>query len=155
LTFLQQIAGDEEAVGLIAFSSDVRETVPLAPLGQNRPALQQGISNLSASGETALLDAVNLAYSRLQKLHDSERINAIVVMTDGLENHSQVSISTLERTVREGNKAGVPVVIFCIAYGDDADYGTLERIANAAGGQVREGNQETIQELYKILSSYF
>ena len=49
----------------------------------------------------------------------------------------------------------MPVVIFCIAYGKDADYNVLQAIADASGGQVREGNEETIRDLYKILSSYF
>jgi len=31
----------------------------------------------------------------------------------------------------------------------------LYTLAEASGGQVREGNTETIRELYKILSSYF
>jgi hypothetical protein len=33
--------------------------------------------------------------------------------------------------------------------------GTLERIAQASGGQVRAGDVETIRGLYKILSTYF
>ena len=43
--------------------------------------------------ETALLDAVETAYNRLQTTGDHERINAIVVMTDGQENRSRVSVS--------------------------------------------------------------
>ena len=76
-------------------------------------------------------------------------------MTDGLENDSRISLRELERRLREGSQKGVPVVIFCIAYGDDADYDTLRRLAEATGGQVRAGDLETIQELYKILSTYF
>ncbi len=49
----------------------------------------------------------------------------------------------------------MPVVIFAIAYGHDADYDTLEKLAEPTGGQVREGTVETIRELYKILSTYF
>ncbi len=49
----------------------------------------------------------------------------------------------------------MPVVIFCIAYGSDADMGTLQAIATASGGQVRTGDPETIRNLYKILSTYF
>jgi hypothetical protein len=47
------------------------------------------------------------------------------------------------------------LVIFCIAFGSDADYGTLDTIARPTDGQVREGDLETIQQLYKILSTYF
>ena len=84
-----------------------------------------------------------------------ERINAIVVMTDGLENDSQVSMRTLERQLQEGSQEGVQVVIFCVAFGRDADYDTLNRLADISGGQVREGDVTSIQELYKILSTYF
>jgi Ca-activated chloride channel family protein len=153
--FLEQIAGEQEAVGLIDFSTEVNESVPLAPLKQNRVRLQQAIDALSAGGETALLDAVELAYARLQSLNDRERINAIVVMTDGNENHSRIKLPALERELRDGNRSGPPVIIFCIAYGQDADYNTLKRIAEATGGQARAGDLETIRQLYKILSSYF
>jgi uncharacterized protein YegL len=76
-------------------------------------------------------------------------------MTDGRENNSYTTIDQLVRQIEEGNRSGVPVVIFCIAYGSDADMWTLEQIANASGGQVRTGDVETIRGLYKILSTYF
>jgi hypothetical protein len=47
------------------------------------------------------------------------------------------------------------VVVFCIAFGSDADYSTLEIIAWSTDGQVGEGDLETIQQLYKILLTYF
>ena len=47
------------------------------------------------------------------------------------------------------------MVVFSIAYGDDADMRTLQAISEPTGGQVREGDLETIQDLYKILSTYF
>jgi Ca-activated chloride channel homolog len=153
--FLAQIAGEQEAIGLIEFSSDVQETVPLDELGRNRTALTRAIETLRASGETSLLDAVELAHYRLQQMGDSERINAIVLMTDGLENDSQISMRTLERQLQQGSQEGVQVVIFCVAYGKDADYDTLSRLAEISGGQVREGDLASIQELYKILSTYF
>jgi Ca-activated chloride channel family protein len=105
------------------------------------------------SGDTALLDAVDLAYGSLQRRADTERINAIVVMTDGLENHSSISLKKLLSKLE--SQEDVPVVVFCIAYGKDADRATLQRIAEATGGQLREGDLETIRELYKILSTYF
>jgi uncharacterized protein YegL len=64
-------------------------------------------------------------------------------------------LPALERELRDGNRSGPPVIIFCIAYGQDADYNTLKRIAEATGGQARAGDLETIRQLYKILSSYF
>ncbi len=91
----------------------------------------------------------------MQSLGDTERINAIVAMTDGRENNSYTRIDQLVSQLEEGNRRGVPVVVFCIAYGSDADMRTLERIAESSGGQVRAGDEETIRGLYKILSTYF
>jgi len=153
--FLGQIRGDMERVGLISFSSRVHEDVALAELKTNRARLSSAIDGLSAGGNTALLDAVNLAYKRLQALNDRERINAIVVMTDGQENNSTIGLSELVRTIELGNTQGPPVVIFCIAYGKDADMRTLQRIAGAAKGQARTGDMDTIRQLYKTLSTYF
>ncbi len=153
--FLDQIKGDMERVGLVEFSSQVNNIIPLDELSQNRADLTASVEELEAGGDTALLDAINAAYVRLQELNDSERINAIVAMTDGRENHSSISSRELTQKMREGNERGVPIVVFSIAYGDDADYGTLEALAEATDGQVRKGDLESIRQLYKILSTYF
>jgi len=153
--FLDQIKGDMERVGLVEFSSQVNNIIPVDELSQNRAELTATIEQLEAGGDTALLDAVNAAYLRLQQLNDRERINAIVAMTDGLENNSRISLRELTQTMQAGNERGVPIVVFCIAYGDDADYSTLEALAEATDGQVRTGDLESIRQLYKILSTYF
>jgi Ca-activated chloride channel family protein len=155
LVFLEQIKGDTERVGLITFASSVYGVEELDELGVNRGQLLSAVGGLEASGDTALLDAVDEAYSRLQYLNDTQRINAIVVMTDGRENNSYTTLGQLVRHIQDSNRTGVPVVIFCIAYGSDADLWTLEQIAQASGGQVRIGDVETIRGLYKILSTYF
>jgi Ca-activated chloride channel family protein len=151
--FLDQIQGDVERVGLIQFATGVNTLVYLDELGNNRAALEFAIDQLQAEGDTALLDGVSEAYQRLEDLGDTERINAIVVMTDGKENNS---FTSLEQLVKElSQDTPVPVVVFCIAYGEDADMDTLRWIAEPTGGQVRTGDPETIRDLYKILSTYF
>jgi Ca-activated chloride channel family protein len=155
LTFLSLIQGEQERVGLVVFSSDAAEAVPLAQVGTNRDRLRSTISSLAAGGDTALLDAVHLAYDQLQRLQDRERINAIVVMTDGKENNSRTRLRDLTATLQQGSSTGIPVVVFCVAYGGDADMDTLERISAATGGQTRRGSPETIRQLYKLLSTYF
>ncbi len=153
--FLDQIQGDLERVGLVEFSSQVNHVEPLAELRENRGRLQERIDALEARGNTALLDAVRTAYARLRQLNDADRINAIVVMTDGRENASNVRLDELTEEIQRGNREGPPIVIFAIAYGRDADYEVLQALADASGGQVRQGDLETIRQLYKILSSYF
>ena len=152
LVFLDQIRGDVERVGLIEFATNVNNLVYLDELGYNRSALESAVGSLHAEGDTALLDGVYEANRRLQDLGDTERINAIVVMTDGRENYSSISLRNLVRELENGD---VPVVVFSIAYGQDADMQTLGAISEPTGGAVHEGSLETIRDLYKILSTYF
>jgi Ca-activated chloride channel family protein len=152
--FLAQILSDQERVGLVEFNSDVVNVIELDTLANNRTRLASAVDSLEAGGNTALLDAVRTAYVRLQREADPERINAIVVMTDGKENASAISLRELTNEISRGNR-DLPIVIFAVAYGRDADYAVLQALADASGGQVREGTPETIRDLYKILSTYF
>lgn len=154
-TFLDQIKSDEERVGLFEFYNDVTERVRISELKNNRSALVRAVENLDPGGNTALLDGVAAAYERLQQLNDPSRINAIVVMTDGKENASALSLSQLVSRLQTGNQSGVPVVVFAIAYGGDADMHVLQSLSDATGGQTVVGSVETIRKLYKILSTYF
>ncbi len=154
-TFIGQIKSDDDSVGLISFNSQVYQDVPLDQLKNNRARLLATVDGLNAGGNTALLDAVDRAYTLLQQAGDRERINAIVVMTDGKENASTISLGRLTAKMRNGNQQGLPIVVFAIAYGDDADKDVLQALADATGGQMREGTLETIRNLYKILSTYF
>lgn len=153
-TFLAQIPSDQERIGLVEFNSTVTSIIELDTLAKNRGALTREIDGLQANGNTAFLDAVRTAYRRLQQTGDSERINAIVAMTDGRENASRVTLQQLADEMRAGNQK-TPIIVFSVAYGGDADMKVLETLAQASGGQVRVGTPETIRELYKILSSYF
>ena len=153
-TFLAQVPSDQEKLGLVEFNSGVTNVIELDALAKNRGALTREIDGLQANGNTAFLDAVRTAYRRLQQTGDPERINAIVAMTDGRENASRVSLQQLVEEVRAGNQK-VPVIIFSVAYGNDADMRLLEALSTTSGGQVRAGTPETIRDLYKILSSYF
>jgi Ca-activated chloride channel homolog len=154
-TFLDQIKGDTDAVGMVEFASQVDNIIPLDIMANNRTDLENEVAGLQAGGNTALLDGVRAAYVRLQQKNDRERINAIVVLTDGKENASGISLRQLTRDMQAGNQSGVPVVVFAIAFGKDADMNVLQSLANATNGQVRKGDVETIRQLYKILSQYF
>lgn len=153
--FVAQIQNADERVGLIAFSSDVDEPLPLTRLGTGRDTLNGALDTLTASGGTALLDGIDSAATKLQDLNDAERINAIVVMTDGQENRSRASLRAVTARLQRTQGTDTPIVVFCIAYGRDADMEMLEAISNATGGFTQRGELETIRELYRTLSMYF
>ncbi|MFP4396262.1 MAG: VWA domain-containing protein [Anaerolineales bacterium] len=155
-SFVEQMRGDRDKIGLISFSTAVQELRSLQALDDaGRNELRTAIADLQATGETALIDGVWEAYTRLQAVGDAEAINAIVVMTDGHENHSQQSLAELRRRWESDEGQGVPIVIFTIAFGDHADEKLLQRMAEIGEGQFRRADETDIEELYKIISTYF
>ena len=153
-SFAEQIRGDRDQAGLITFATSVHVRHPLQPLTDaGRAELRTAINQIQAKGNTALIDGVWQAYTALQLQGDLEAINAIVVMTDGQENHSEQSLASLRRRIERED--GLPVVIFTIAFGSDADEALMRSIAEIGGGQFRRADETDIEELYKIISTYF
>jgi Ca-activated chloride channel family protein len=80
-------------------------------------------------------------------------INAIVVMTDGQENESYYRLRDLEQLL--ASVGSNRPVIFTIGFGDDADEPLLKEIARLGQGQYRPADETDIEELYRIISTYF
>jgi Mg-chelatase subunit ChlD len=131
----------------------------MVPIGlmtdTQRNSLKRTVQSLSASGNTALLDATLDGYNLLAS-QPKDKISGLIVLTDGEENRSATRIAVLSDAIRKGNLQS-PVVVFCIAYGGNAGAATLNAIAAAAGatGQVRGSDPASIQRLYEDLQKYF
>jgi Ca-activated chloride channel family protein len=152
--FVTQIRGDRDRVGLIEFGTDIKSIEPLELLDDaRRQALMEQIDRMEADGETALLDAIWRAYDSLERAADPEAINALVVMTDGRENASGLGVADL--VGRRDQQGAVDVVVFTVAFGRGADEALLRRVAEAGDGQFRRADETDIEELYRIISTYF
>ena len=152
-SFVSQIQGDRDKVGIVEFGSGVKRFEPLQSLNEGgRERMVEIIAGMEADGYTALLDAVWQAQDDLQTVADANAINAIVVMTDGQENDSYRSMDDLRRAFEN---SPTPVVVFTIAFGSDADDSLLQELARIGGGQFRRADETDIEELYRILSTYF
>jgi Ca-activated chloride channel family protein len=131
-------APDDE-VGLWTFSSELRgavtpytEQVPVGLVSGNSGRIKQVINSMAAEGSTALYATTRAAQRKLLAAATPDRINAIVVLTDGKNEYNKdtdldgllrdLDASTLESSVR----------VFTIAYGDKADLDTLKRISSAS-----------------------
>lgn len=152
--FLDQL-GNEDVVGILLFNDQMTNLSPLSPLGDKRQDLDQAIDRLDADYNTVLYDVTTEALRQMQRAYDPERINAIVLMTDGQDTASWTSQSSMMRDLEDAAVSDAPVRVFTIAYGSDADKGLLQRMAQATEGRMVEGTSENIRRLYVILSSYF
>ena len=153
-SFVDQIRGNRDRVGVIEFGSGLKSYNLLAEMtDENRSVLKAQVSAMEAYGGTALIDGVAAAVEQIQQECSRGTINAIVVMTDGQENESSRSLDDLRELLEERN--GFPVVLFTIGFGDDVDGGMLQEIARLGGGQFRTAGETDIEELYRIISTYF
>jgi Ca-activated chloride channel family protein len=153
-SFVEQIRGDRDQVGMIAFSSHADVLLSLQALDDaGRQNLQRTIQQMNAAGNTALIDGVWEAYTELLLHGNPEAINAIVVMTDGHENNSTTTLNALRARLQQ--EQSLRVVIFAIAFGSDADKDFMQELADMGGGQFRRADETDIEDLYKIISTYF
>ncbi|MBD8022825.1 vWA domain-containing protein [Microbacterium gallinarum] len=137
-----------DEVGVWAFTTGVESAAgenlvvlrDVTPLASDRESVDASLDDLRFANRegTPLYDAIAQAYDEMTKRAEPGRINAIVVLSDGQDTDSSISLDSLVakigKTTREGGD-DAPVRIFPIAYGEGADTGALQRIAEATGGQ--------------------
>ncbi len=155
-TFLREVSPNDR-VGLMAFSDEIRPLVPIAPVRQNAGRLRSTIDTLIADGGTAFHDAAIEGLEQVQGLRDRERINAVVLLTDGEDTDSSASIDEAVRRMEAQGDTENRVRVFTIAYSAAAEGAedALKRIATASGGQPYSGDTEDIELVYRSISSFF
>lgn len=153
ISFVNQIKGTRDRVGLVEFGSGIKSYVPLTAMDDvNKAQLLNRLQAMESGGGTALIDAAYEAATEMIKANDTEAINAIVVMTDGQENESSRGLGDLQDLIASTPH---PPIIFTIGFGEDADENVLSVMASIGGGQFRRADETDIQELYKTISTYF
>jgi Ca-activated chloride channel homolog len=137
---------DNDEVGLWSFSGgvqgvqDYQELVPIGPMDGvvakmvRRDALATAIDRLTPSGDTGLYNSVAAAYQTVLARYRDDRINAVVVLTDGRNDaHGGLTLTKLLGQI-QGLAGGRQIRIITIAYGPDADQDTLVKLARATKG---------------------
>ncbi len=147
--FLNRLPG-KDSVGMIGFASSPGVLVPLATRSENMAKLQMQTQGLVPDGNTSLYDAIDLARQELENLKQPDRINAIVVLSDGADTASQISIDQMLNNFGESS-----IQIFPIAYGADAETSILQRIADFSRTELVEGSTGDIDKIFENLSRYF
>lgn len=137
-----------DEIGVWAFTTGIssdygQNVVPVqefGPLGNSKETLKKNVEDLhnARKGGTPLYDSLATAYDYMTKRAEPGRINAIVVLTDGADSGSSTSLDSLLIKLNSNTgevKNQSPVRIFPIAYGADANFEILQKIAKASGGQ--------------------
>lgn len=155
--FFDQIQ-PQDRVGLMVFDDQVDQLVPIGTFSQDEAVLRQKVRDLFPDGGTAFRDATGRAFEKVEARAGAEdRINAVVVLTDGDDTDSSRSLDSLVNELSGQGDSSTQVRVFTIAYsataGGAAD--ALKKIAGASGGQYYEGETENIELVYRSISSFF
>jgi Ca-activated chloride channel family protein len=142
-------------VGLVTFSDSIIPRVPLGTLETVKSQLTSNISSLRADGGTALYDALTSVLSDMNKQTDTQRIRAVVVLSDGADTASNGQLNQVLREIEASRSDLNPVIVIVVAYGSNADIDTLSSIARSSSTTVQSGDPKNITKVLDIISSYF
>ncbi|MEM7726555.1 MAG: extracellular solute-binding protein [Cyanobacteria bacterium P01_A01_bin.45] len=150
--------GPKEQIALIDFDSQVREPVIVdgTPAGKDKGL--QFISSLRADGGTALYDATLNARNWLQQNLRKDAINAVLVLTDGEDSGSRISLQQLGQELQKsGFSSDQRIGIFTVGYGKEGEFSpdVLKQMAESNGGYYSKGDPETISRLMANLQVEF
>ncbi|GAA1948286.1 VWA domain-containing protein [Agromyces allii] len=135
----------EVDLGVWAFSTmrngdlDYEELAAIAPLGD--AAHTQQIAGIIQSlpgrlgGATGLYDTVLAAVGRVREGYDPEKVNAVLLITDGKnEDENGIDLDTLISELAKGEEGSQPVPVIMIGFGPDTDLEAMQKIAKVTKG---------------------
>ena len=118
---------------------------PIADIGTNRDALLSALGGLQSMGDTPLYQAVDTFAAQQAQSWSSDRITAIVLLSDGENDTPNGPTIGAEQMLADlqAMHHDTPVPIFTLAYGADADVATLQSISGATGAHYYDATDPT------------
>jgi len=154
--FLSQVS-EQDSVGLSVFNDQPKRLLELAPIKTGGARLREVIRGLQPDGGTAIFDAITQGFSDLRDADRRDRINAVVLLTDGEDTDSSTSFEDALAALGKQGDSPNRVRVFTIAYSSGATGAReqFDKLAAATGGQGYEGSTEDIESVYRSISSFF
>ncbi|WP_017622568.1 substrate-binding and VWA domain-containing protein [Nocardiopsis chromatogenes] len=142
---------DRTELGLWEFSTtldgdqDHRELLPVEELageGTETATHRQDVAAELAGlepvpdGNTGLYDTYLAAYREMAASYKSDKVNAILMLTDGNNDDPDgVSLKELASTIEEESNPHHPIPVFTIAFGPGIDLEPMRKVAELTGGE--------------------
>ncbi|MFL6205428.1 MAG: substrate-binding domain-containing protein [Acidimicrobiales bacterium] len=172
ITALDEFNDDDE-VGLWVFSTDLGtkddpegeyvELVPTGRIGDTKESLKGKVRDLLPTNGTPLYRATQLAYEEQLAQYDPTRINAVVLLSDGVNDDGEPDDDREQLTdllsalsdKAEGDQTQA-VRVFPISYGENADLPTLRRIAESSQAALYDSSDpRSIDKVFVAVVSNF
>lgn len=141
---------DGDRVGLAAFSEvDANELAPgevsaVDDIADTRDDFEAALAGLEPVEWTPLYEAVDTFAKRQADDYDPDRINAVVLLSDG-KNETEAPSTSAQQMLDSLHELhhSTPVLVFTLAYGADADVKTLQSISSATGAHYYDATDPT------------
>lgn len=137
-------------VGLAAFSADDDGAItpglvsPVEDVGSGRTGFLKSLGALKPIEWTPLYSAVDTFVQARSDDWQADRINAIVLLSDGKNETLEPTIAADQMIANlRGHHDHNPVLVFTLAYGADADVATLQSISSATGAHYYDATDPT------------
>jgi VWFA-related protein len=125
ISFIDSL-GPSDLVGLVTFSTEATELIPLT---DDKDTVKSTIEGLSAEGDTALYDAIIKSVDILKRIPAGRK--AVIVLADGEDTSSEY---TLQDAIGEATRWSIP--IYPVGFGSVTDR-PLRQIAEGTGGYLQ------------------
>lgn len=124
---------DGDRVSLVSYSSDVRLDVPSAEISDaHRAHLHQAIASLYSGGGTFLSGGMETGAAEVLHHLDRERLNRVVLLSDGNANEGVTDTYTLTRRADILREQGVTMTTMGVGYDYNEDL--MMAVATYGGG---------------------
>jgi len=123
--------GSSDIVSVVTYDSTVQVIVPATKLSDKEAVVQQ-IRRIEAGGSTALFAGVSKGADELRKFLDKNRVNRVILLSDGLANVGPQSPSELGALGASLMKEGISVST--LGLGLDYNEDLMTKLAQCSGG---------------------
>lgn len=120
-----------DIIAVVAYSDSVSVLVPATKVS-NRTEIRNGINRLEAGGSTALFAGVSRGAAEVRKFLDRNRMNRVILISDGLANVGPDSPGELGDLGASLAKEGISVTT--IGLGSDYNEDLMTRLAGRSDG---------------------
>jgi Ca-activated chloride channel family protein len=156
-TYIESL-GPKEKIVLIDFDSEIRNPIVVEGTREGKAKGLEFVANLQANGGTRLYDAALYGRNWLLQNFNNEAINAVIILTDGEDSGSQLSLDQLQAQLKSSDfSTDKRIAFFTVGYGTAGEFNPqiLQQIAQTNGGYYRQGDPATISTLMADLQVEF
>ncbi|MDR0296128.1 MAG: VWA domain-containing protein [Prevotellaceae bacterium] len=132
--------GDNDKICVVNFQTTA---VLQTSFTSNKQTAKNAVDNFINGGTTALYNGVNVANNQFAINSSDKAFKIMIVLTDGMDNASTVSLTTVTQAAVRNN-----VIIYTVGLGSTLDAYALTSLAQLTGGQYYHAS--AAEELIKI-----